>query len=257
MKSFESLFARLDDLKDCAARGSLGISAFFSPREVFASIEYLKRSNTTFIAFGGYEEAERKKIYILPDFIDGAEKIDVISDYGFSCEIDCLHVKGSGFEELSHRGVMGSVLGLGVERDAIGDIVLIDRSNAIFFCDSKLAPFFEETLERVGRDKVRVKRVELNEIALPERKTLKINDTVASARLDCVVAALCSLSREKAKEALSASRVELNYECEERPDKEVTVPATVSVRGIGKFRIISLSDKTKKGRYRLVAEKFL
>lgn len=257
IKGFEDIYARLDDLKECAVRGNLGISAFFSPRELLAASEYLRRTKAEFIVFGGYSDAERCRIYIFPDYIDCVENIDALSDYGFSCEIDCLLVKGSGFEELSHRAVMGSVLGLGVERDVIGDIVVLDKSNAVFFCDARLTSFFEENLVRAGRDKVKVSRIDFDEAVLPERKVQKINDTVASARLDCVVASLCSISRERAKETLTASRVELNYECEERFDKEVVPPAVISVRGVGKFKVLSLSDKTKKGRYRLVAEKFL
>lgn len=260
IKSFEGLFARLDDLKECAVRGSLGVSAFFSPREVLYAVEYLRRSRTAFISFGGYSNAERRKIYILPDYIEideGADSIGVICDYGFSDGISCISVKGSGFEQLSHRAVMGSILGLGVERDAIGDIVMIDGHNALFFCDSRLSDFFCESLERVGRDKVKARAIELDESILPERRVQKINDTVASARLDCVVAALCSFSRERAKEAIVSSLVELNYECEERVDREISTPAVVSVRGVGKFNVISLSDKTKKGRYRLLADKLL
>ena len=257
VKSFDSLFARLDDLRECAVRGNVGISAFFSPREEKAATEYLKRQHTAFISFGGYSFAERRKIYILPDFIEDAESIDAISSFGFSCEIDRVLISGNRFESFSHRDVMGSILALGVERDAIGDIVMLDSNSAVFFCDSRLTTFFESNLERIGRSKARIKRTELDESILPERKTLKINDTVASPRLDCIVAALCSLSRERAKEKILSSLVDLNYECEERPDKEVIAPATVSVRGVGKFSVISLADKTRKGRYRLVAEKFL
>ena len=260
IKSFDSLFARLDDLKECAVRGNLGVSAFFSPREELAACEYLRRTKTSFISFGGYSDAERRKIYILPDYIEldeGNDGIDVILDYGFYTEIESLRIRGSGFESLSHRAVMGSILGLGVERDAIGDIVMLDAHNAVFFCESRLAEFFCENLLRIGRDKVKIARIDLDESILPERKTQKISDTVASARLDCVVASLCSFSRERAKEAILSSIVELNYECEERVDREVSVPSVISVRGVGKFRVTSLSDKTKKGRYRLAAEKFI
>ena len=256
IKCFESLFARLDDLKECAVRGNVGISAFFSPREEIAAREYLTRGKVNFISYGGYSDAERKKIYVLPDFIEEGS-IEALIEFGFSCEMDCVEIRGSGFETLSHRAVMGSLLGLGIERDVVGDIVMLNENRAIFFCDSRLTPFFCESLERVGRDKVRVRRIELDESILPERKVQRINDTVASARLDCVVAAICSLSRERAKEKIASSLVELNYECEERVDREVSVPAIISVRGVGRFRIISLNDKTKKGRYRLVAEKFL
>ena len=51
--------------------------------------------------------------------------------------------------------------------------------------------------------------------------------------------------------------VEVDFETEERPDRTVSAPCTVSVRGYGRFRLLSVEDKTKKGRYRLVAEKYL
>ena len=257
LKREEFFYSRLEDLKRCAIRGNLGISAFFSPREIFAADEYLKRSGAQFAFFGGYGDAERKKCYFLPEFMEGMDDITKLSEYGYSSEVAALQIKGSGFESLSHRAIMGSILGLGVQRDAIGDIILISNSSAVFFCDEKLCEFFLSDLKKIGRDTVKVECISIDSISLPERRFLQISDTVASARLDCIVAALCSLSRERAKERIEQSLVELNYEIEERPDKEVSAPAILSIRGVGKFRVLSVSDKTKKGRYRLLAEKYL
>ncbi len=257
LKKEEIFYSRLEDLKRCAIRGNLGISAFFSPKEIFAAEEYLKRSGVQFAFFGGYDDAERKKCYFLPDFLEGTQDVSVLFSYGYSLNIAALIIKGSGFEKLSHRSIMGSVLGLGVQRDAIGDIVLIEDSRAVFFCEERLVDFFLSNLKKIGRDTVKIERVELDSVNVPKRKFLQISDTVASSRLDCIVAALCSLSRERAKEKIVSSFVELDFEIEERPDREVLAPATVSVRGVGKFRVLSVSDKTKKGRYRLLAEKYL
>lgn len=257
LKKDEVFYSRLEDLKRCAIRGNLGISAFFSPREIFLAQEYLKRGGVEFLFFGGYDDAERKKCYLLPEFIGEIQNIGDICEYGYSLEVDAVLVKGSGFEKLSHRAIMGSVLGLGVQRDVIGDIVLINDNEAVFFCDSQLTDFFEDNLERIGRDKVKLCRIGLDKLELPSKSFLQISDTVASARLDCIVSALCSLSRERAKEKIEGSLVELNFELEERPDKEVAVPAIISVRGVGKFQVVSVSDKTKKGRYRLLAKKYL
>ena len=256
-KKDELFYSRLEDLKRCAIRGNLGISAFLSPREVFLAEQYLKHGGVSFELFGGYEDSERKKCYFLPEFLEGVSNIAEILEYGYSFEIDALSIKGSGFESLSHRAIMGSVLGLGIQRESIGDIIMLDDNSAILFCDSKLTEFFIDNLERVGRDKVRVRKIDILNISLPNRTFSDIADTVASARLDCVVSALCSLSRERAKEKIESSLVELNYETEERPDKEVVTPAVISVRGVGKFKVLSVSDKTKKGRYRLVAKKYL
>ena len=257
LKKDEVFYSRLEDLKRCAIQGNLGISAFFSPREIFLAQEYLKHSGVRCIFFGGYDDAERKKCYLLPDFMDEIQDIGDVCEYGYSLDVDALSVKGSGFEKLSHRAIMGSVLGLGVQRDVIGDIVLKNDNEAIFFCDSQLAEFFICNLVRIGRDKVKLCRIDIDKVEAPSRSFLQISDTVASPRLDCIVSALCSLSRERSQEKIENSLVELNFELEERPDKEVVTPAIVSVRGVGKFQVISVSDKTKKGRYRLLAKKYL
>ena len=80
---------------------------------------------------------------------------------------------------------------------------------------------------------------------------------MASPRFDCVVAALCSLSRAKAAEVISAGLAELDYECEERTDRQISPPCVISVRGYGKFAVRSVSDVTKKGRFRLFADKYV
>lgn len=251
------LYARLDDISDRAARGELGISAFLSPRELHYARKHLGEVGRRYIIYGGYSTAERGRVYILPDYLEGAEDASELSDLGFDTEIRALSVKGSGFVGLEHRDFMGSLLGLGIKRDVIGDIVLVGESEAVVFCDTNIVEFLLTDWEKAGRDKIRVRRADIGNDFAPERRTAALSDTVASPRLDCVVAALCSLSREKAREAVVSALVELDYECEERPDREVRTPCIVSVRGYGKFSVDSLADKTKKGRYRLVGRKYL
>ena len=171
--------------------------------------------------------------------------------------ISAISVKGSGFVRLSHRDFMGSLLGMGIERSVIGDIVVTDTESAVVMCDSKIADFLINEWTEVGHDKVRCSRVTPGEDFAPERKYAPISDTVASARLDCIVAALCNLSRERARVCVVSGLCELNYECEERPDREVVPPALISVRGYGKFKVCSIGEQTKKGRFRLAAQKFV
>ena len=69
------------------------------------------------------------------------------------------------------------------------------------------------------------------------------------------MAALLNLSRERAQALFREGRVEIDYETEEKPDKPIAEGAIISVRGYGKFTVRSLSDKTRKGRYRLLADR--
>lgn len=258
------LYARVDDLEGRARRGEVAISPFLSPADARAAAEHARRMGASAVAFGGYGGAERVRLYLLPDYLGevGDEALEeTLSSFGLESEITALHLRGSGFCRLSHRDYLGALLGLGIARSVLGDLVTLgeEGTEAVLLCDTAMADFLLSTPLRVGRDTVRPRRLERQELlALPlEKRTIPVSDTVASPRLDCVVAALCGLSREKARDAVLGGLVSLEHEIEERPDRAVTAPAVLSVRGFGRYRILSLSDQTRKGRFRLGAEKYV
>ncbi len=250
------LYARLEDMCRRADKGEAVISDFLSPRELHFAESFL-RGRCAFFCFGGYPEAERERIYILPEYMEDVCDIAGLESFGAEGRIAAVCIRGSGYEKLTHRAFMGAVLGLGLERAVIGDIIQSGEYEAYVFCDSAIAAYISDNLTEVGRDKVKARLCTALPELVFERKFLPLSDTVASSRLDCVVAAVCSLSREKARVAIESATVELDYECVEKPDREVIPPCVISVRGYGKFKILSLSDQTRKGRYRLLAEKYL
>ena len=270
------LFARMDDLCRAAGGGVLAASCFLSPRELHFAEKYIKQrfGDLSFVEWGGYRDAERKKVYILPEYMEDVSEYSAFYEYGYKTDISTLEIVSSGYKKLTHRDFLGSVLGLGLERSVIGDIFFEDRSNeddcaekendrdrlkirAILVCESAVASFICENLERVGSDTVKVRLMDEEKFITPKRSFVHVSDTLASERADCIVAALLSLSREKAKQIISAGLLEINYDVCERVDKSITAPCVVSIRGYGKFRINSLSDRTKKGRLRLDADKYV
>ena len=265
-----ALYARLEDLCLRADRGELCDTCFLSPRELYFARSYLSGKGIAYRAFGGYVEAERQRMYLLPDYLEGAGETketdgasclgweQTLSEFGLESDVTVLRIVGSGYRVLTHRDFLGSLLGLGLERSVLGDLCVdAQGKEALVFCDTAIAPFIEWELTKVANDTVKVHRPASGEWTIPPRRWEEIRDTVASERLDCVVAALCGLSREKARETVCGGLVEVNFEGEERPDRAVAVPALISVRGFGRYRVRSLADRTKKGRLRLVAEKYL
>lgn len=261
-EEFGLLYAHMEDLCVRAQKGEVASSSFLSPRELHYACRYLAHRGVSAYPFGGYADAERQKLYLLPDYIelserDGTDFAVCLQEFGFDSELCAIRIEGSGYRALTHRDFLGSLLSLGIERDVLGDILVDpDGYGATVFCESQMLSFLNAELLRVANDKVRIKSVLLESVKVPERQFEKICDTVASARLDCVVAALCSLSREKARQTVTGGLVELNYENEERPDREVEAPAVLSIRGYGRYRMVRLEDRTRKGRLRLEAEKY-
>ena len=255
------LLARIDDLCRRADRGEIAVSCFLSPKEKRVVLRYMasKGMSGRCITYGGYNEAERCRAYILPDYVSDAEDFSDIEPYLEKNDIVALRIIGSGYRKLTHRDYLGSVLGLGIEREVLGDIVFEDTEDesAVIFCDAVIADFLLCELKKIANDTVKVKKAEISRDFLPKREFAHVSDTVASSRIDCIVASLCSLSREKAAMAVNAGIVEVDYEVETRQDHSINPPCIVSVRGYGKFRINSVSEQTRRGRFRLSADKYI
>ena len=268
------LLSRLDDLCDRGARGEAAVSPYLTPREAkYARIHLSARiRGGTAVLWGGFPEAERVRVFVLPDYTEGladpealaVHPVAALAEAGLEDLADFLReavrpicVKGSGFRELTHRDYLGSVLGLGLERDAIGDILISDTHNAILLTDARVGDFLMTALTKVATDTVKVSRLPEGTSLAGTRRLQPISDTVASERLDCVVAALCNLSREKAQMAVRSGLCELDYEAVEDCSATVVAPAVISVRGYGKFAVHAFDGTTRKGRVRLMAGKYV
>ncbi len=260
--------ARLEDAIRRSAVGSVAHIPFLTMRERRRAERMLdaRGMRGAYWFWGGHYDAERACLFLLPEYLTAIlpegdlERYAVLKEYlaeELSEAVVSLSIKGSGFRKLSHRDYLGAILGLGIERDAIGDIAVQDEHSAILFCPRALAGFLLGELTKVGADTVRCRECIIDETFRDGKQYRPINDTVASPRLDCVVAALCNLSREAAQSAVRSGLVEVDFEPEERVDTVLTPPITVSVRGHGRFILRSFDGETRKGRLRLKAAQLI
>ncbi len=259
----ELFSARVLDLSDRAERGEAAVGGFYTPREIFTATEILLRRGRkgTFAFFGGYDGAERQRLCCLPDYMlyEGTEEeLSRVAAVTVGEETSVLRVSGSGFRTLSHRDFMGAILNLGIKRHTVGDIITDeDGHGAYVFCDRRISGYIAGNLSRVASDAVTAAEAVLPEGFAPERKTEPISDTVASERADCVAAALANMPRDRAKSMITSGLVEVNYEVMTKPDEKLCPGDIVSVRGCGRFRICGFDGVTRRGRLRLLAEKFI
>lgn len=261
-KEQKLFYAKLDDLEKRSRGGVVCHSSFMTPSETFKAEKYFeaKGNRDKICFFGGYFAAQRKQIFLLPEYlsfsVDEMNIFDMI-DSDFDEAIVALKICGSGFRTLSHRDYLGSILALGIEREKLGDICITDNHSAIVFCSSEVADFLLYELSTIGNDKVKVEKISVDKNMDSMQKYQSFTDTVASERLDCVVASLFNLSREKAQNLIKGGFVEFNYETASKSDSKVEKDDIISARGYGKFIIRDISQATKKGRLRLFADKHI
>jgi len=255
-------YARLDDLMKRADGGYISHSAFLSPSEAFRAEKHfaLKGNKDRICFFGGYASAQRKQIFLLPEYIppfdDENMLFDALAEDLYDA-IKALRITGSGFRALSHRDYMGSILSFGIERETLGDICVLDDHTAIVFCTAEVEKYLLAVMEGVGNDKVKLESIRVDRNMPSTQKYQAFTDTVASDRLDCVVASVCNIAREKGQNLIRGGFVEHNYEQAEKIDARVSAGDIISARGYGKFIIRDISQTTKKGRIRLLADKYI
>ena len=253
-------------------------SHFLSPAEqiVFAktALETDPFSAKRLFFYGGALGADRRRAVFVPSYFDAdpfVSQADVLKrsreehlaellsamapdeDLG----IVPILVKGSSYETLAHRHYMGSVLGLGLERDVVGDIAVLDEHSAVIFTDEKIAPFVMESLTSVGRDRVKCSPWRRSRDFEIPRKFETLHIAAGSDRADSVAASLSGSSRAEAKALCTSGSVEVNYTSPVEPDERVSPGDIVSVRGYGKFIIDSFDGSTRSGRLKLTVRRYL
>ena len=241
------LTSRADDLVSlCDKTGVPKFMGFLRPEEASLVAAAAAKSGLKHTFFGGYEDAERVFFGVFPDWSD----IDTAL-----FPITALTITFRKQDNLSHRHFLGTFMSLGITRESVGDI-LIEKGRAVAFFKAEVADYILSELKKVSGAGVSAQK----EFTLPLPGMSgfeEITDTVASARLDCVVAALLSVSRSTACEYISQKCVSVNSLCTEKSVKTIVSGDKITVKGKGKFLIESIDTFTKKKRLILKAKKYI
>ncbi|MDO4459423.1 MAG: YlmH/Sll1252 family protein [Clostridia bacterium] len=238
------LSARLDDALKLSRKAPHFIG-FLDPGEKTDVSEYLSHKSNAYMFYGGYPEAERCFVGFFPDYLDPSEDYFPLSP---------VTVTFDKRYELSHRDFLGSFMAQGIVRAGIGDI-LIEQGKAVVFVRDELADYLIDNIFKIGKVGVTLTPGLVGE--LPESHSFQdITSIIASERIDCAVAGLCGLSREKSAQAIRQGFVQLNYRECLNVSESLSEGDVISVRGKGKFVIDSLDGRTKKGRLVLKGRKY-
>ena len=202
-----------------------------------------------YLLWGGHSEAERVMAFFLPSYLTPETFMEQENEAPsvLTCmKAEPLMRKFS--DDLTHRDFLGALMNLGIERETIGDI-LIDRedASAYIFVTADLAPIIKEELVRVKHTSVACREIALSECtARPEFEVRE--GSVASERLDAVLAFVFRLARGKAQELITREAVFVDGRTAVSAGADLAPGSRVSVRGFGKFIYDGTSAATKKGR---------
>lgn len=241
----------LDQMERAQNRSIPCATQFLSPAQR-AALEPLIAAvgHPSHLFHGGYEGAERTVCVFLPDW----QEPDDWEAEGELAAIECAYPPTGA--DLTHRDLLGGLMGIGLTRERMGDILVGDAAAQIV-CLKEAAPIILSQFEQAGRYRLKLKEIPLASLSPAPAEVKLIRDTVAALRLDAVLASGFSLARGKAADAITGGRVSLNHRECLKPDKPVAEGDILTCRGLGKCVLKTVGGQSRKGRVIIEIERYL
>ena len=241
----------LDQMERAANRSIPCATQFLSPAQR-AALEPLLAAcgHPRHLFHGGYEGAERTVCVFLPDW---QEPEDWTAEDELAAIEAAYPPTGA---DLTHRDLLGGLMGIGLTREKVGDILVGDTAAQIV-CLKEAAPIILSQFDQAGRYRLRLKEIPLSALSPAPAEVKLIHDTVSTLRLDAVLASGFSLARGRAADAVTGGRVSVNHRECLKPDKPVAEGDILTCRGLGKCVVKTVGGQSRKGRIIIEIERYL
>lgn len=244
------LFAHISDLAELSRRtGVPRFTRFLNEREAVVAAQSAAQAEVreTPAFYGGYDGAART----VCGFLGGTYAEELPFDDSFP--VRAVTFSFRKVDKLSHRDFLGAILATGLQRSVVGDILVAEEYAVVFCLDIAVEPISD--LIKVGRVGVRAENGVTRE--LPKAEFERIDAAVSSLRLDCIVGACANISRGRSALLIKSGQVSADHSVCLNVSYTVKEGTVISIRGCGRFRLTELVGETKKGRLRVVIEKYV
>jgi len=226
----------------------------------------VRQGDVEIVYWGGYKDADRVMMFCLPYYMETPPHLidPEEPDLPPYCRetlvvIRATAPKGSGASRsgraLSHSDYLGALMGLGIKRSVVGDI-LVHENGADIIIDRDMEAYIIVNFLAAGRANLSLEALPLSDLRTPEASFKEVTDTVASLRLDAVLASAFRISRGKAAEAIRQGLVFVDHLEATKPDLPVAEGAELVIRHLGKAKLVEVGGKSRKDRINIKLHRY-
>jgi RNA-binding protein YlmH len=240
------LIAKTIDLIQRAAYGKYGQTDFLDLRQQELVKAVSVNYSVDWQLNGGFAEAERKRLILYPEWVLEPETL-----------IAYIRITHKEFKDnsIGHRDYLGAVLNLGIKREKLGDII-VQTTNAFLIADIEIASFISQQLLKVKHSNVVVEIIPKQQFVFEPPEIKSLQTTVASLRLDAIVAAAFNLPRADTNFMIEAGNVKINHLESSKCSVQIKTGDLISVRGWGRLRLEEIGNLSRKGRYHVTISRW-
>ena len=233
----------IDKAQQAIKNWEVVITDFLSPpvlAEVRTNLQNLTEIEA--LAWGGYPQAERQRVALARPDIPLAES---------QVELAVLDIAGNFlFDPATHRDFLGSILGTGIVREKVGDIIVLGERGAQAIVVPEMVEFLTSSLTQVRSVAVKTQQIDFSELKIRPPQKKEMTTVEASMRLDAIASAGFGMSRSKMATAISNKDVRVNWKEITQSSYNVKAGDLIAMRGKGRLEVGEVSV-TKKQRYRV------
>ncbi|KAG6637316.1 hypothetical protein CIPAW_11G170200 [Carya illinoinensis] len=259
----------LEMAKRASSRREILHTNFLTPPVLKESMLTLEKlADIRAVAQGGYPQAERCRISIgHPDLLTNYP--DVVA---------ALSVTGNfAFQPCSHGDYLGAILGTGIAREKLGDIILQEEKGAQILIVPELVDFVISSLDKVGNVSVSCTKIPLISLDYEPPRTQSFKTVEASLRVDALGSAGFKISRSKLVDSIrfigslcgwlhwvavmfldsrSKGEVRVNWSPVSKNNTILRTGDVVSVSGRGRLKVGEIKT-TRKGKFEVELIRYL
>lgn len=239
----------LDQAEQALKTWEVSLTDFLSPPELAEAQRILDQlTEIHLLAGGGYPQAERQRLAIaraeLP--LDPSQ-----------VTVAALNLTGNFlFDPATHRDFLGALLGTGIVRDKVGDIIVLGERGAQAIVVPEIVEFLEMHLTQVRSVPVKTQQIDLSELKIRGPRKKALTTVEASLRLDAIASAGFGMSRSKMAELIAAGDVRVNWQEITQASHSLKSGDLIAIRGKGRLEVEEVA-MTKKDRYRVQLTRFM
>lgn len=219
------------------------LTDFLDPRQRFIVQSVVGSADVKIASAGLFQDAERERLLLYPSYYEPQPE-----DF----QLVMLELKyPAKFVSLEHPDILGSLMSLGLDRGKYGDI-RIENEQVQFAVAAEIQSYLEANFVSAKNVKVHLKQVEGTENFIQvHEEWAEETDTVSSLRLDTVMSSVFKISRQKAAAYIHGGKAKVNWTVQEQPAFELQESDLISVRGLGRVKVLAIEGRTKKDKIRL------
>ncbi len=245
----------LDKIEFSRTREKIEYTDFLDMYQVALVENFLRKIKFgNYQLYGGYDEAERRILIVYPEKYN--ENM-LEKNYNKMVKIVRVQLPDEEKGKYSHRNYLGGIVKLGLKREKVGDIIVLEQGADIITVQD-FADILKQQLPSLTRfENSKITIEEIQNLQKREIKVEQVKIIVPSLRLDNFVSDLARTSRSKAVQIINQERVFVNGKNETKASKQLKLNDIITIRGKGRFVIKEFSGTTRSGRMVILIEKYV